>query len=229
VKVLDLPPDPALYVDALMSSPYLSAVAITAEDRARVGNLRAQKLRAAERSQSVSLEDYYASLNMVLRLSPLHVGNAQRAAQLCQKTNQFNTTTRRHDLHSLERLAQSGADVVVIGLEDRHSPLEDIGLIILQPTADSAGVIDLYLLSCRVLGRGVETTVPRWAIGRAAQRGWNKLRGEIIETERNTPVRAVFANSGFEPAATPGFWQVSTQPQPALPAWLKVLDQVTPG
>lgn len=225
VKVLDLPPDPALYADALMSSPHLAVVTITAEDRARVGNLRAQQQRASERGQATSLEDYYASLGMVLRLSPLHVGNAQRAAQLSQKTNQFNTTTRRHDVRSLERLVQDGADVVVVGLEDRHSPLEDIGLIILQPCGDSAGMIDLYLLSCRVLGRGIETMVPRWAIGRAAQRGWTSLRGEVIETERNTPVREVYANAGFDRAGSPGLWQTTPQPKPTLPAWLTVIDQ----
>jgi FkbH-like protein len=225
VKVLDLPPDPALYADTLLSSPYLAQVTITAEDRHRVANLRAEKQRAMELSQAASLEDYYASLNMVLRLSPLHVGNLQRAAQLCQKTNQFNTTTRRYDASRLEALAQSGADVVVVGVEDRHSSPEDIGLIILQSSDNSAGVIDLYLLSCRVLGRGIETAVPRWAIARAAQRGWSSLRGEIIETERNTPVREVFANSGFEASGAPGVWRVSTRPQPALPAWLKVIDQ----
>jgi FkbH-like protein len=229
VKVLDLPADPALYADTLLSSPYLATVTITAEDRNRVSNLRVQKQRVIERSNSASLEDYYASLDMVLRLSPLSVGNAQRAAQLCQKTNQFNTTTRRHDVRSLEKLAQTGADVVVIGLEDRYSPAEDIGLIILQSSDNSGGVIDLYLLSCRVLGRGIETAVPRWAIGRAAQRGWSNLRGEIIATERNTPVREVFANSGFELAGPPGVWRATTQPQPALPAWLTVIDQITQG
>lgn len=226
VKVIDLPPDPALYADAVLNSPYLAAVAVTAEDRKRVDDFKARKVRDVELAQATSLEDYYASLNMTLHLSPLNVGNAQRAAQLCQKTNQFNTTTYRYALSDLEKMVEDGADVVVVGLEDRHSPLENVGLIVLKPDGGTAGIIDLYLLSCRVLGRGIETAVPRWAINRAAQRGWSGLRGKVIETERNTPVRKVYADAGFSAADT-GLWTVPTQSQPSLPAWLRIIDHVS--
>jgi FkbH-like protein len=223
VKVLDLPPDPALYASTLLASPYVAAVGVTAEDRKRVDAFKAQKLRQAERGRAASLEDYYASLAMTLQLSPLDVGNAQRAAQLCQKTNQFNTTTRRYDLRSLEQMAENGADVVVIGLKDRHSPYENIGLLVLKPDGNGAGAVDLYLLSCRVLGRGVETAILHWAVARAARRGWAHLRGEIVETARNTPVRAVFAEAGFA-ATGPGAWTIPSAPQPALPGWLTIID-----
>lgn len=226
VKLVELPPDPALYADTLWKSPYLAAVAITAEDRKRVGDLKLRQQRAIECAQAVSLVDYYAGLGMILHLSPLNIGNAQRAAQLCQKTNQFNTTTRRYDLTDLEKMAKAGADVVVIGLEDRHSLLENIGLIVLKPEDEIKGVIDLYLLSCRVLGRGIETVIPQWAIHRAVQRGWIRLCGEVIETERNTPVRKVFADAGFAVAGS-GLWIAPTFSEPVLPDWLTIIDQVS--
>ena len=225
VNVMDLPSDPALYADALLASPYLSTVTITNEDVRRADEFLARKKRETQHTQAASLEDYYMSLGMVLHLSSLDEGNTQRAAQLCQKTNQFNTTTRRYDLRALAKLADGGADVIVIGLSDRYSPLENIGLIILQPEHEATGRVDLYLLSCRVLGRGIETAILEWAIGRAAQRGWRKLRGEIIETERNTPVRKVFADTGFE-ADGPGFWSIDTGVEPTLPRWLTIVVQV---
>ena len=226
VKVLNLPSDPALYVDALLASPHLTSVSLTLEDHARADYFKTQRLREAERTRSASLEDYYAGLGTVLHLSPLNEGNAQRAAQLCQKTNQFNTTTRRYDLLDLQRLAENGADVVVVGLTDRHTPAENIGLIVLVPEDETSGSVDLYLLSCRVLGRGIETAIPRWAISRAAQRGWSALRGEIINTERNTPVRNVFSDAGFDPAG-PRTWIARTEVRPALPPWLTISDLVT--
>lgn len=226
VKIIDLPSDPALFVETLMDSPYLAAVSITAEDRKRADHFKARKQRDAERTQSASLEDYYASMAMNLHLSRLNEGNAHRAAQLCQKTNQFNTTTRRHDLNSLRKLEASGADVVVIGLSDRLTPEENIGLIMLLPEDGTSGTIDLYLLSCRILGRGIETVIPRWAVGRAAQRGWARLRGIIIDTERNTPVRTVYSDAGFE-AEGPGLWTACTKPRPALPAWLTINDELS--
>jgi FkbH-like protein len=227
VKILDLPPDPAGFADTLRESPYLAVVTITAEDARRADDFKARKQRAAERTQSASLEDYYASLNMMMSLSPLSAGNVQRAAQLCQKTNQFNSTTRRYDQRQLEKLAESGADVIVIGLADRYSPAENIGLLVLVPEDETTGMIDLYLLSCRVLGRGIETAIPRWAIGRAAQRGWSRLRGEVIETERNMPIRNIFADAGFD-ADGRGRWITNTRDRKLLPAWMTIIDHIIP-
>jgi len=225
VKTMELPSDPALYADALLASPYLTAVTITAEDYKRADDFTARKQRDTQRMQTANLEDYYASLDIVVTLSPLNEGNAQRAAQLCQKTNQFNTTTRRYDLRSLERLAESGADVIVIRMSDRYSPAENIGLMVLAPEDPATGRIDLYLLSCRVLGRGIETAIPQWAIDRALRRGWTRLRGELIETDRNTPVRRVFIDAGFDSDGS-DFWTTTTQSPPSLPAWLTIIDQV---
>ncbi|MEO0034372.1 MAG: hypothetical protein RLZZ501_395, partial [Pseudomonadota bacterium] len=225
VRVLDLPADPTGYVDALESCPYLAAATVTAEDRGRIEDYARRRERTQARSEAASLEDFFAGLEMRLTLAPLMPGNGERAAQLCQKTNQFNTTTRRYGLRDLEALRDGGADVVVIGLEDRQSPFENIGLLILRPEEDGAGRIDLYLLSCRVLGRGLETAVPRWAVLRAARRHWPILRGEIIPTERNSPARGVFAAAGFDDAGE-GHWTIETTSPPALPAWLTVIDRV---
>lgn len=211
VKVLELPSEPALYAGALLASPYVASVVTTAEDLGRLEAFRSQQQRVKARNEAVSLDEYYASLGSVLSFTPLCTGNAARAVQLCQKTNQFNSTSRRYELSDLTRLREQGADIQVIGLEDRHSPAEDIGLLILRPGDDGWAAIDLYLLSCRVLGRGLEAIIPRWALGRAAQLGWRGLLGEIIETPRNTPVRGVFAEAGYVEQAT-GLWSAAAEP-----------------
>ena len=128
---------------------------------------------------AASLDEFYAGLGMQLYLQPLDDSNIARAVQLSQKTNQFNTTTRRYDQRTLRQIVAEGGDVVVVGLEDRHLQFENIGLIILRadPSDAHRGVVDCYLLSCRVLGRGLETAVLKWAIRRAATRGWTTLRG----------------------------------------------------
>jgi len=164
----------------------------------------------------------------VLHMSPLNDGNILRAAQLGTKTNQFNTTTRRYDQKGLRELVSLGSDVVVIGLEDRYSELENIGLLILKPSEVSAdeGVVDNYLLSCRVLGRGIETAIVNWALLRAHSRNWLSLRGQIIATERNTPVRGVFDDAGFRLDDTSGDWIGPTSPAAVLPNWLKVVDKL---
>ena len=225
VNILDLPADPALYVDALTNSPYLSAAFVTVEDRLRVQNFEARKVIERIREKAANLEDYYSSLGMVLRCEPLSAGNTQRALQLCHKTNQFNATTRRYELRDLQALTASGADVVVLGLEDRHSKPENIGLLILKPDGSGGGEVDTYLLSCRVLGRGLEVAVVHWALHRSAQRGWRYLRGRIVETERNRPVRSIYVDAGFTQSSRSDAWEASTSDLPVLPSWLDIDDR----
>jgi FkbH-like protein len=226
LKVLDLPEDPALYAQALASSPWLEVAQLTAEDRKRVAGYRARRQVEQQRATAANLKDFYASLQMKLHLQPLNEGNSARAAQLCVKTNQFNTTTQRYDQRALRRIVEERGDVVVVGLEDRHSELENIGVIILRPDGrqKERGVVDSYLLSCRVLGRGIETAVLHWALRRAGARGWREMTGAIVETERNTPVRNVFRDAGFQPGERSGEWVARTTPSPELPQWLTVVD-----
>jgi FkbH-like protein len=224
VKILDLPADPAGYAAALAESPWLEAASITDEDRKRVQGYQARRMVEQQRPVSGNLEDFYAGLGMKLRLQLLDESNAARAAQLCAKTNQFNATTRRYEQKDLRDIVGAGGEVIVLGLEDRFSEMENIGLLILRP-CEGGGFVDNYLLSCRVLGRGLETAVLHWALRHAATRNWSALRGTIIETERNTPVRGVFRDAGFQTGGNPGEWVATSSEAPDLPAWLTILDR----
>ncbi|AVX06241.1 aminoglycoside N(3)-acetyltransferase (plasmid) [Maritalea myrionectae] len=225
VKVLDLPQDPTFYTDALLASPFLEVLQTGKEDRKRVASYKARQKINLERSSAASMEDFLCGLQMQLFIQPLNGDNITRAAQLCQKTNQFNTTTRRYSARDLDEMKSSGCDVAVVGLQDKFSERENIGLIILRPDREeSAGVIDLFLMSCRVLGRTVETAVLNWASTRAHNRGWVKLRGEIIETPRNTPVRNVFEENGFHACELPGHWERNAAPA-LIPDWFALHDQ----
>ncbi|HVE15689.1 MAG TPA: HAD-IIIC family phosphatase [Chthoniobacterales bacterium] len=225
VKILELPDDPAAYVEALAECPWLGVAAVTEEDLKRTQSYRARRMVEEQRAGAESLEDFYAGLGMKLHFQPLDEGNAARAAQLCMKTNQFNTTTRRYEQPDLRQIVEEGGEVIVIGLADRFSELENIGLLILRRgEIEEEGLVDSYLLSCRVLGRGLESAVLHWARGHGTARGWKVLRGAIIETERNTPVRGVFRDAGFQAGSAPGEWIASSSEKPELPPWLEIFD-----
>lgn len=224
VKVLDLPNDPAHYAAALADSPFLAAAsAATAEDLQRVQSFKNLKEFKSLANDAANFHKYLASLDIKIHFQRLNTGNSQRAAQLCQKTNQFNTTTKRYNVQDLQQLEKDGSDVIVIGMEDKMSAFENIGLLILTPINDSSGIIDLFLLSCRVLGRGLEKAVPCWAVQRAASRGWATLLAEIIETERNTPVRSVFSDAGYHSSGS-GRWVANTDDVFLPPAWIESFD-----
>jgi FkbH-like protein len=228
VNVLDLPDDPALYASALAQSPWLSRLEVTGEDATRAEKYRARAEALKLRETLGDSAAFHATLEPRLHLARLSDANSARAAQLVQKTNQFNTTARRYGAEALRRMAADGIDVIVIGFSDRFSGFENIGLLVAGPDADEPQwlAVDLYLLSCRVLGRGIEDNVLRWLVRRAAALGYAGVIGRIVETERNTPVRGVFGDAGFVPGARPGEWRLPVAAgEVRIPEWLSIIDE----
>lgn len=229
IKVLDLPDDPALFTNALLESPWLESVMLTSEDFQRVAAYKSRGRVRELKSKFADLTEFYASLDVRLHFHPLDESNAQRALQLLGKTNQFNTTTRRHNLQDLKEFLARGDDVIVIGAEDRFSSLENVGLIITRwnyPTEHTA-TVDSYLLSCRVLGKGIEDTVVAWLKIRARSKQMNVLRGEIVVTERNSPAHDIYERAGFSRVNETGIseFDLGNAGQP-LPSWLTIHDRV---
>ena len=245
VAVLDLPDEPAEYAAALLDSPLIASLGTTESDRRRADGYRARSVIDTERTRFERPEDFYASLDTRLHVAALTDGNLARAEQLCLKTNQFNVTGHRYSAGDLRRLADGGEhEVIVLGLADRFTEREDIGVLIVEDGADGDASIESYLMSCRVLGRGVETGVLAWLAERLAARGCTRLRGRVIPTERNAPCRGVFRAAGFvreagdaerDGAAKDGAerdgggdetaWSLRLDAaRPAVPAWLTVLD-----
>lgn len=197
VVVPDMPVDPAEFAPWLLSSPYLECIALTSSDFKRTEQYKARSVVNASRRKFTNIDDFYRDLDMHVRFEPFAADNQTRVLQLLVKTNQFNATTRRHDASAIEALRQRGAEVYAIGAKDRYSGYELMGVIILEPQADRLHV-DSFLLSCRILGRTLETAVLGFASGRAQALGKAKLSAEVVETPRNTPVRDVYARHGFD-------------------------------
>ncbi len=196
VVVPDMPLDPAEFSTWLLQSPYLECIALTSSDFKRTEQYKARSVVNASRRKFTNIDDFYRDLDMHVRFEPFGTDNQTRILQLLVKTNQFNATTRRHDAAAIEALLGKRAEVYGIGAKDRYSGYELMGVIILEPQADRLHV-DSFLLSCRILGRTLETAVLGFACGRARELGLSALSAEIVETARNTPVRDVYERHGF--------------------------------
>jgi len=222
-----LPDDPAQYASALIASPYLAYFEITDADRKRAKSYQVRSKLERERKQYSRIEDFYATLEISVHIFPLSPSNLARAEQLINKTNQFNATGRRYHARELEALKSDAFSIYVLGLEDRFTELENIGVLMVRwntPTLAEA-TVDNLLLSCRVLGRGVESGVLAWLKTEAVRRGVKRIWGKIIETERNTPVRGVFQDNGFTVQSGDGDWAVTLSSTPALPPeWLSIVQ-----
>jgi FkbH-like protein len=121
-----------------------------------------------------------------------------RIAQLTQKTNQFNLTTRRYSELDIREFAESqSADVVSLRLSDRFGDAGIVGVAILT-YAGNAATMDTLLLSCRVLGRHVEDALLAQCVQLARARGARVLIGEYAPTAKNGQVREFYSKRGFK-------------------------------
>jgi FkbH-like protein len=197
---LDMPP--AERVRRLAASPRFELSSLSAEDETRGRSYAARADAQRLRETASSLEDFWRSLEMHAQVRAVEPGTLERAAQLVQKTNQFNLTLRRHPREEVERfVGEPRAICRTLALEDRFADHGLIGLAIVLPS-DSPEVaeIDTLLLSCRVIGRTAEAHLLGQVSEAAIALGYRRLRGLYVPGPRNELVADLYPKLSFEPA-----------------------------
>jgi FkbH-like protein len=202
VLTVEMPHDPSRYRATLEALPELQALTITEEDRARVGLYRAQGEREAVKASAETLEEYLASLNVYVHIGQIDETTLSRVSQLFQRTNQFNITTRRHDTAVLQaRLGSPSWRTYTLRAGDRFGDHGLVAVALVQASAE-AWRIESLLMSCRVIGYGIETALLSSITKDAAAAKAARLEGEFIATKKNAPARDVWARHGFSAEAT---------------------------
>jgi len=208
---------------------WFDSLVITDEDRQRTTMYRAEAQRRTTRDEAMTPEEYLRSLELVATVGTAADQHLPRVAQLTQRTNQFNLTTRRYDMAELAALSDDpGAAIVWLDLRDRFGSYGMVGCGIVRRDHDEA-VIDTLLVSCRVLGRSAEMVlVDQLArISRAA--GATVLVGEYVPSERNGQVADLYDRIGFSVVDTDGArrqwkWDL-TAGRPGVPDWIQVIEE----
>ncbi len=198
VAVPELPDDPALFARTLADAGWFDAIAFTADDRHRADQYRATVQRRAALATATDVDGFLESLAMRLRVRPFSPTDLPRVAQLVAKTNQFNLTTRRRPAPELAALAATpGTFIRVFRLEDRFGDNGLVSVVIATATDATTWYIDTWLMSCRVLGRGVERAALSVVADVARAQGASRLLGEYLPTAKNALVRDHYPSLGF--------------------------------
>lgn len=200
VGVPELPDQaPELFSALLLAGGYFEALHFTDEDRQRAAQYQANSARAAALGATSNLDDYLASLAMEAEMSPFDELGRARIAQLINKTNQFNLTTRRY---SEADVAAFETDPEVfslqIRLKDRFGDNGMIGVVICKRQGED-WLIDSWLMSCRVLNRRLERQVLNVLVQAAQARGIRRLLGQFRRTEKNGLVEHHYRQLGLQP------------------------------
>jgi FkbH-like protein len=175
---------------------------VTGEDGLRNDFYARNAERVRLEKRSVSLDDFLASLELEVQISPMEKSDLARIAQLTERTNQFNFTTLRRTEPEIQQLCASGAECAVVRVRDRFGDYGLVGAMIFRAQA-SALELDSLLLSCRALGRRVEHRMLAYLGQMAMTRLKKQVRIRFVPTPKNQPARefldgigAVFAPEG---------------------------------
>ena len=197
VAVIDVPDDPLEFIATIEDSGWFDQLVFSAEDEQRTALYRQQAARIEASQTAASPEEFLAGLEMVATIGRVGPETLPRVAQLLAKTNQFNLTTRRHSAAQIAQMIESGAVALWMRLADRFGDHGLVGVAIAQPI-DGAWTIDTFLLSCRVIGRHVETALLAQLAACVRARGGVELTGEYVPSARNSQVADFYPNHGFE-------------------------------
>jgi FkbH-like protein len=149
--------------------------------------------RAKYQEQFTDIEDYLRSLDMVLDIRVNDRDQVSRIAELTQKTNQFNLTTIRYTEHEIKNFMAYPFFTYTVSVRDKFGDNGLTGVCIIRGTN-----IDVFLLSCRILGRNIEYAFFDCIISDLKKRGYIALIGKYIPSQKNGQTKDFYGNLGFE-------------------------------
>jgi FkbH-like protein len=199
VIVPELPEDPSDYVKAVSELNLFETTSVSAEDGGRADLYRTEFERRAAASTFSNFEEYLQSLDMTIEVARFTPSRLGRIAQLLQRSNQFNLTTHRYNERECETMMQDASCIPLYGsLRDRFGDHGLISIIVVRPDS-SVGVLDItdWLMSCRVLARGVEEYLMNSVVAEAARLNLEAVAGTYIPTAKNAMVRDFYAKFSF--------------------------------
>ncbi|MGH9832141.1 MAG: HAD-IIIC family phosphatase [Blastocatellia bacterium] len=226
VTVIELPDDPMSYPQTLRDCAAFERLALSDEDRNRGHYYAEQQQRTESRQSTTSLEDFYRSLAQEIEIAAVNSQTLARVAQLTQKTNQFNLTTRRYSEQQIAEMAvDSSCRVYSARVKDRFGDHGLVGVAIIRE-ADGAWEIDNLLLSCRVIGRTVETAILSFVADEARARGVKQLQGWFLPTKKNIPAKDFYPSHHFQmldETENGALWEMNlSNLKVTCPEWIKL-------
>ncbi|MBL7215656.1 MAG: HAD family hydrolase [Phycisphaerae bacterium] len=202
IDVLELPANPALYAKTLRETNFFAKASLTEEDKGRGQMYAAQRQRSRLQQSTATLEDYLKSLEMTCSIRPAEEKDIKRAAQLTQRTNQFNLTTRRYTEPDIRHMVESPDwEVYVLGLKDKFGDNGTVGLAMVEKQKD-VWQIDTFLMSCRVIGRQAEDAFVDRICRDAVTAGATGLKAEYTKTQKNALAADFWDKMNFKKQAS---------------------------
>lgn len=198
VTVPDMPEDPALYLSYIRSLNLFETATYSSEDISRTEQYQAEIGRKSLEASYSNIDDYLQSLEMQAEAKAFDEFHYSRIAQLTQRSNQFNLRTIRYTEADIEKISKDDNYLTIyFTLKDKFGDHGLISVVIMQKVDNETLFIDTWLMSCRVLKRGMEEFIVNKMIDTAKKNGYKTVQGEYIKTPKNAMVEKIYSKLGF--------------------------------
>lgn len=198
ITVPALPEDPAEYLRYIQNSNLFETISYSNEDRERTGQYQAEFKRKELEEKFETIDDYLRNLEMIGEVRKFEDMSCPRIAQLTQRSNQFNLRTVRYTEADIRAIAQSDEYIpLYYTLKDKFGEHGIVAVVIMKKESDKTLFIDTWLMSCRVLKRGMEEFVVNEFVKWAKESNYKQIKGEYIPTAKNGMVKEIYSTMGF--------------------------------
>ena len=175
---------------------YFRPLRLLDEDLKKTEMYRIETQRKADLETSLDLNEYISKLEIEADIHTMRPEERERVVQLCNKTNQFNVTTKRYSAADIDEMeADENCDIFTVTSRDKYGENGLISILITRKEDDEVNV-DTFLMSCRVMGRMLEDVIMD-ELASYYSDGASVMKGEYIKTEKNAPVNDLFDRLGF--------------------------------
>ena len=197
ITVPELPEDPTEYLSYLQSLNLFETASLSKADSYRTKQYQNEAKRVEVKASFANENDFLASLDMKCKVEGANVFSIPRIAQLTQRSNQFNLRTKRYTDQQIIKMNESNEfEIFTFFLSDKFGDHGLVSLIILEKREASI-FIDTWIMSCRVLRRGLEQFVLNQIITFASENKYSTIMGEYLPTNKNKLVENHFTEMGF--------------------------------
>lgn len=189
------------YVTHLDRSGFFEITQLSKDDYQRNEMYKANLERSKQLARFENYEEYLQSLEMKAEIKSFTPVYMSRIAQLTNKSNQFNLTTKRCSLAEIEAIAADSDNITLYGkLEDKFGDNGVVSVVFGHIDADERNVfhIDLWLMSCRVLKRDMEKAMLDKLVEKCLDAGVKCIKGYYYPTAKNAMVKDFYAIQGFD-------------------------------
>ncbi|WP_051289411.1 HAD-IIIC family phosphatase [Chryseobacterium daeguense] len=200
VCVPELPEDPADYLEYLYGLNLFETASVSENDAERTKQYQVEAQRTIALESFTNVDDFLKSMEMTSDVQPFNNFSKPRISQLTQRSNQFNLRTVRYTEQDVDHLIHSqNHHTLSFTLKDKYGDNGLICVIVLEKKNPDTLFIDTWLMSCRVLKRGMEDFTLNTIVETAKENGFKYIVGEYIPTAKNQMVEDHYKKLGFTP------------------------------